>query len=713
MYRVNFKDNPINLCVFVLPATLLRHRCEYFPEPLSKTYNVSYEDSNAFTKEELNINVKEELNEDPSDIVCDTSNIQYDTNQFHQNYENAVGSISGFSALQLQTLANYGAQKSVELGSPDLLSKEEVEMRFKNGDPELTFERPTNSRHSDTWHRFEIVYYKQHRQNFAKCMECNSFVSYKKTTGTASLIRHKCRKSAMEVVPDSLVDLLRVKITRTSTPTSITITNVSTSSQSTSVPAAERKMQQKFISETIFSILIEKQIKFMSKGLYSTEILTDPNFLALAQNLLEIGAHYGNQNVENLLNKKTICEDVIPRLVNLTQQHLRESLKQVDFTVSYKTWEDCERNEYLTIFCYFLDEDFTYKNVVLATKIVGSDESISSVVQSVCRDDYGFSGKKLKCISNIPIDCDENFQTFRCMVSCFSEIISDSFVGHEFYFKSVYDAILERVGGGKAFETSSINEKLKIFFKFSQIVKENPEKSDKLLDCFNKYFGTIFSAISSVQNCQKITISEIFLWFRRFLNIYSGNSFSEIPESLRKEVEIAVKRKQDVLKDFHRIAVFLDPNFKNLKFLDQNERSKLLDTIKQQLQEVIGESQAPSSKKIKLDRKSECESGSYAANETFLEFMDISMENDEDLATAEIQRYMGFKLENPTNLTEFWRTTDNFPHLKTLARNLLNVPSCSFHNDCCFLSCESPIYSRSRNLMPEEIENLTFLHQNL
>jgi hypothetical protein len=674
----------------------LRHRCEYFPEPLAKTCLPSYDESNpngSFSKEELNISVKEEISDDP----CDTSNIQYDSNQFHPNYESAVG----FSALQLQTLANYGVQKLDEHGN-DLLSKEEVEMRFKNGDPELTFERPTNSRHSDTWHRFEIVYYRGIRQNFAKCMECNSFVSYKKTTGTASLIRHKCRnQKAMEVVPDSLVDLLRQKVTRTATPTSITIT----SSQPTMTQATERKSQQKFLSETIFSTLIEKQIKFMSKGLYSTNILDDPNFLALAQNLLEIGAHYGNQNVDYLLNKKTVCEDVIPRLVDATQHRLRETLKNLDFTISFKQWEDSEGNQHLTIFAYFLDEDFAYKNVVLATKLV-MDEPLSSLVLQVCKDEYSFSGRKLKCISNIP-NCDDNFETFFCMVSVFSGIICDCFQSYGGYFKVIYDAVVERIGGGKLFENASPDEIMRAFYRFSQVLKESPEKSEKSLDSFYRYFGTIFSAISSIQNSQKITISEIFLWFRRFLNIYSENSngYPEIPESLRKEVVEAVKTKQSLLKDFHRIAVFLDPNFKNLKFLEQDERAKLLDTIKQQLKEVIGESPAPSNKRIKLDSES--------TNETFLEFMDISMENDEDLATAEIQRYMGFKLENPTNLTEFWRTTDNFPHLKILARNLLNVPSCSFHNSCCFLSCDSPIYTRSRNLQPDEIESLTFLHQNL
>jgi hypothetical protein len=100
-------------------------------------------------------------------------------------------------------------------------------------------------------------------------------------------------------------------------------------------------------------------------------------------------------------------------------------------------------------------------------------------------------------------------------------------------------------------------------------------------------------------------------------------------------------------------------------------------------------------------------------NDTFLEFMDITMESVDDQVDSEIQRYMGYKLENPIEILEFWATNDSFPYLKRLAKNFLNLPSCTFHSNCCFLTMDNSFYRKCKNLPAEDIENLTFLHQNI
>lgn len=61
------------------------------------------------------------------------------------------------------------------------------------------------------------------------------------------------------------------------------------------------------------------------------------------------------------------------------------------------------------------------------------------------------------------------------------------------------------------------------------------------------------------------------------------------------------------IKDFYGVAVFLDPNFKSLKFLDFSERTALLALVKGELKKLTVNVNPPNPKKIKLN--------------TFLEFM--------------------------------------------------------------------------------------------
>lgn len=169
------------------------------------------------------------------------------------------------------------------------------------------------------------------------------------------------------------------------------------------------------------------------------------------------------------------------------------------------------------------------------------------------------------------------------------------------------------------------------------------------------------------------------------------------------------------IKDFYGVAVFLDPNFKSLKFLNFNERGVLLDLVKAALKKLTVNINPPNPKKIKLD--------------TFLEFMvnlktdinfcflkkiyllqDISMGDEEDHINSEIQRYLGLNLESTVHVMDFWNTSDDLPNLKKLARNIMHVPACSFFSGCCFLSVRE---DEKCNLRAEEIESYTFLNHNV
>lgn len=601
--------------------------------------------------------------------------------------------------------------------------------------------RPRNHRHSTTWDRFEIVYYRNCRQNFAKCLSCSSIVSYKKTTGTASLIRHKCKHQqnvkAENVKMESLASLLVVsqQLPPLTPAPSFSPKHQSSSSPSVSVSSTStlNKTSQAQPTSLIRTYcrpdnhacsnaekcLINAQIQWLSQSLISTEILGDSTYLNFLQSLINFGAEYGKQKVTNFINRNAICHEMIPQMCKRVQSELISALKETEFSISYCTWSNVKDEKYVTVFVYYFNNEFEYKNAILGTRRCIEQDKIETVKEITKM--YLSSSENLKCVTEEDI---KDFETYPCIISRISKMILKAMTASEenkTFFKKIYQKAHEvlKVRPKAPFEDCSDNEKLKIFYELYDFSKESEPPGNSIIKKFTNIFGTLFSAISSLTETSEhgnhcVTANRIYLWYKKFLKYYSefycdDKLINNIASLLLKLIK---ENFTDNICEIYQIAVFLNPNFKSLKFLTLLERNALLDIVKKNLQKLMnddgdGETSQPVQKKQKIAKNQ------THLNDTFFEFMDITMESLDDQVNSEIQCYMGFKLENPVDIVKFWRTTDCFPYLKKLARNYLNLPSCTFHGNCCFLSAGNEFYQKCRHLPVDDTENLTFLHQNL
>lgn len=333
---------------------------------------------------------------------------------------------------------------------------------------------------------------------------------------------------------------------------------------------------------------------------------------------------------------------------------------------------------------------------------------------------YRISTDNLKCVSE---EKNHDFETYPCMISRISKVIINTINASEEnknFLKKIYTKAHElmKISQKHTFEESSDDEKLKIFYELYEISKESDFLNHSIVKKFQNLFGTLFSAISSFVETNEdgnryVTANRIYLWCKKFLKYYSDfSSDDKISNSIGAFLLKLIKENfTNNIQDLYQIAVFLNPNFKSLKFLSTVERNNLLDIVRKNLQNLMNEDsevmKPPAAKKQKIMKTQS------HLNDTFLEFMDITMESLDDQVNSEIQCYMGFKLETPIDIVEFWRTNDCFPYLKKLARNFLNLPSCTFHGNCCFLSAGNEFFQKCRHLPADDIENLTFLHQNL
>lgn len=528
-------------------------------------------------------------------------------------------------------------------------------------------------------------------------------MSYKKTTGTASLIRHKCKASKTQQSPsksDALVNLLTPTKPPELTPApgfKLPAVNISRSS----------KPDSSSMLETAGRNLAFSQIHLMCHSLMRMDIINEPSYISFLQSLVNYGADFGRQNISNVINSNVICQQMIPEKYETVQLELMNSLNGTEFSISFHKWNS-GINDFVTVVGYFFTPDFQFNNQILGTKQCEHDEDVIKVVREIT-DGYKTVGDvKLKCVCGGP---DNDFESFPCMVQQLSKVILDAIDAspdRKEFFKLTEE--LTKV----PIEQSSF-QKLKALYKVYQKVNTNEDfHVDPIVKKFTQLVGSLFSAISSLAATSEngsscVTANKVYLWFKKLLKLYTSmKTEDETAGIILKAIE-AIK-----IPEIYQIAVFLDPNFKNLKFLESSERNKLLDIVRKNLRRMMidDDSMQPPTKKRK------CQSSPSQAqmnlNDSFSEFMDFAMINPvDDQVNSEIQCYTGFKLEDPVDIVHFWRQTECFPYLKKLARNILNLPSCTFHSDCCFLSAGNEFYQNFQNLPAHQIETFTFLHQNL
>lgn len=458
--------------------------------------------------------------------------------------------------------------------------------------------------------------------------------------------------------------------------------------------------------------LAQSQINWLSQSLMSTEVISDSAYLTFLQNLVNFGADFGKQKISNIINRNVITQQMIPKKCETLQMELINALKNTEFSISFRKWSNLRDEHYVTVFGYFFTADFEYRTNILGTRRCEEHEYVMSVVRDISDGYKTVKEAKLKCVSDVPED---DFESFPCIVGQISKVITaaiNATAESRKFFKKLFINAHEilNIPVKNSFEDSTGDQKIKILYELHQHIKANEDLlRDAMIDKFMQLLGTLFSAITSLtettdDGARCVTANKVYLWFKKFLKLYSSKKGDDDNAGIILKTIEAIK-----IHEIYQVAVFLDPNFKNLKFLETSERSVLLDIVKKNLQQMMGDddSSEPVEKKQKLNQ-----SKSHVSD-TFIEFMDITMESVDDQVNSEIQCYMGHKLENPVDIVEYWRENDCFPYLKKLARNFLNLPSCTFHSNCCFLSAGNELYQKCQNLPAEDIETLTFLHQNL
>uniref|UniRef100_A0A669QFA8 BED-type domain-containing protein n=1 Tax=Phasianus colchicus TaxID=9054 RepID=A0A669QFA8_PHACC len=198
----------------------------------------------------------------------------------------------------------------------------------------------------------------------------------------------------------------------------------------------------------------------------------------------------------------------------------------------------------------------------------------------------------------------------------------------------------------------------------------------------------------------------------------AGAVIQEVVGNIRAELarRWGVAEDEELLENPAVIAAFLDPRFKELRFLSPELRSALHRKVKDVLSNAAGpqppqpaRSQVPSSERTAV-------SGEAGAKEQSV--YDILLGKDPTESMPEIQQQLENYMVEPlcrrsTDPLSWWKQNEHrFPAVARLSRQYLAVPATAVPPRRAFAGSQSALQHRRAALEPEHLHHILFLHHN-
>ncbi|XP_059619540.1 uncharacterized protein LOC132263664 [Phlebotomus argentipes] len=623
------------------------------------------------------------------------------------------------------------------------LQKHELEALIRANDPSITARDPTKYK-NHMWKQFKIIYYNSIRQDFIRCMHCGVVLSYKKKTGTASLVRHRCNMRAPSKSPPHGLQS-SFKYSPKSSSTEVEHANRQQAMTSALVSLMPHFLansglrgESKIIPPVDLAHFATAQIKFAARDLLPLAFFQQPGFHEFAQILLNIGAEYGHQSIESIL---TLPGDLAGNHLQDVMARMKEEIKTVlmgnEICVCLDLWRH-QSEMCLTVEAFFIDENFILTRYNLGSRMMPqpSGQQVRVFVHEILSeylDSVQFDGLKMviRMEDTVIHEAFPNASVMNCMCEMLIKVLDDLLSEFPTFLKSIDDfsrhlmqqgavSFREILEGSHPTRWHKYFRLLKAISNFSET---NDSEEDVFLEFFHEKLETIIQVLDFMEPFQQCleslrsecntTLNEVYLWNKKFQQssrILPKNS--DLVGRMKTSASELVK-KHFAVSQYHKIALFLDPNFKNMRFMHEDEKNDILDVVKQELEAVMGapaDDSASASKSMKMNLSDPIPGSSRSSLLNFMEFMDNSV--SEEPIETEIKTYMDIRLTEPMDVLSFWKDFNQCPSLKKLARRVLNIPATSSRSRHALSPDSIYVSEKIQNLPRDEMIPLLFLRQN-
>lgn len=598
-----------------------------------------------------------------------------------------------------------------------LLSKSELEAKItqKLEEENFTFLTKDNSK-TKVWQNFEIICYKGVSQKFARCIKCKLILGYKSKTGTASLLRHKCIRPLLKL--------------------------------SDNQSSLDTFLKTKKLNDAKKKEIANMQLYFIARDLRPVDVTEGDGFLKFCQYLINTGSDYGKLKITDVLSsRRTIMRTVIPQKVEEIKESIRREIGKTHVSLTSDLWtDDFKKRSYLTLTGHLINDNFDLKSFVFGTREFEDQKTGENIINFVSNmlKEYVVNTDEFLIKSIIVTDNGANivsaFRSYKrlsCACHNLNLIVHDIIKCFPGEVLGTVESIKKLV---KYFKQSGLNSKLSKSLKQDVATRWNSlfimlnsvdemydeiqhilceaKQLNRLVDIdvailkmllkFLNLFKDCSEHLSAENNC---TINEVLLWHIK-LNKHCNDEpeDSDILKDLKQIARNSIK-KRFIIDDLHKIGLFLDPNFKSLKFLSKSERDCIFNLV---ANTVKAENINKSDTDLTRTRTSSSPSPAKKTKlDVFKEFVDSSGSSDDDESIEEeIKRYISLKLHESTDILSFWKTQTNFLNLKLLAKKILNIPASSAASERVFSISGRLLEERRTALKPSNLDYLLFLNKN-
>ncbi|XP_078517231.1 E3 SUMO-protein ligase ZBED1-like [Lissotriton helveticus] len=472
---------------------------------------------------------------------------------------------------------------------------------------------------------------------------------------------------------------------------------------------------------------------------------------------------------------------------NVVKQHLEHYLRTAESIVlSIDLWVSLPHQSYLTITANFIDSDWRFARCILQTQQVHEVElkdNLAEKLYSVLVE-FGLAAKSVFCVLHDSLQDmvanSEQLQNLHGWKSlCCSAHLLHHCIQAGLHVQQVQEALdaarhIVAYFQQDAKASCSLDSKLEAMNKIKQkpvmdipsrwlttidmcesllelkwaimsVLEEQTKNASavqnladhqwKLLQDLIPIMRTVKIATSFLREEQNTSTSSLMPCVNGIVTAIgqqsedSTEAIKTVVNNIRSEIQQKwdMMNEQKLLKSPAVIAAFLDPRFKEVRFLNPGARSELHTKVKEMLSQICSpQEQSTPMSWGPAECKLECSDGGHqlsnhkdgGASGQSQSIYDILLGKDPTESMPEIHQQLENYIVEPlckrsASPLDWWRSNEHrFPVVAKLARQYFAIPATAVVPVRAFAPTESSLEHRRAVLSQEHLDQILFLHQN-
>ncbi|XP_070620024.1 E3 SUMO-protein ligase ZBED1-like [Erythrolamprus reginae] len=526
-------------------------------------------------------------------------------------------------------------------------------------------------------------------------------------------------------------------------------------------------------------VILELVLEMIFRDLHPLSVVKDKGF----------GLLIGYLEPSFVLPSPVQLSSMLWHRYNVVKQHLEHYLQTAQsIVVCGEFWLSHPNQRYLTVVANFIDGEWRRARCILETQQVHESKAESNLADRLyaALTDFGLSNKSVFCMMHDSLrDLEAHSSHLKCVYGwtslCCAAHLLHLCVKAGLEAEQVQEALTAARSVVRYFQqdakaTCSLNSKLEAINKTKlklvtdtgarwittiemceclldhkwailSVLEEHPKGPSavqnladhqwKLLQDLVPVMRTLKIATSFLREEQNFSISSLMPCIHGVVTAIGQqsedacSSVKTVVDNIRGELtrRWGISEEKKLLESPAVIASFLDPRFKEMRFLSPSLRSELHQKVKAMLSQFFNPQIPPTNPfwVPNSDYKPEVSETAGqlaphkergASSEQSQSMYDILLGKDPTESMPEIHQQLENYIVEPlckrsTNPLDWWKSNEHrFPSVARLARQYLAIPATVVPPDQAFAASESALEHRRGVLAPENLDQILFLHQN-